>query len=63
MTLTDNRQALDRICAVLTEYWRGKNTARTDSGECPASRTTHFNQRSSRGAASAPPSGMPLDKT
>ena len=28
LELADDRQALDRICVVLTEYWRRKNTAR-----------------------------------
>ena len=31
LELADNRPALDRICAVVTEYWRGKNLARSDS--------------------------------
>lgn len=29
LELADNRPALERICAVLTEHWRGKNHART----------------------------------
>jgi len=28
LELADDRNALDRICSVLTEYWRGKNTVR-----------------------------------
>ena len=31
LELADNRQALDRICSVLTEYWRGKNGSRNGS--------------------------------
>jgi hypothetical protein len=31
LELADDRQALDRICAVLTEYWRGKNETRNGS--------------------------------
>lgn len=28
LELADDRQALDRICATLTKYWRGKNEGR-----------------------------------
>ena len=28
LELAEDREALDRICSVLTEYWRGKNMAR-----------------------------------
>ena len=64
LELADDRNALDRICAVLTEYWRGKNTARMDSGDCPRSRAPRTLTNGHRGgAASAPPSGKPLDKT
>lgn len=31
LELAGDRQALDRICSILTEYWRGKNLARTNS--------------------------------
>lgn len=28
LELAEDRKALDRICSVLTEYWRGKNESR-----------------------------------
>ena len=63
LELADNRQSLDRICSVLTEYWRGKNTARMDSGDCPQSRAPHQSANGHRlGTAPAPPSGKPVDK-
>ena len=30
LELADDRKALDRICAVLTEYWRDKNISRSN---------------------------------
>lgn len=63
LELADNRQALDRICAVLTEYWRDKNMARTDAGDCPRSRAPTTSTNGHRGgAASALQSGKSLDK-
>jgi hypothetical protein len=35
LELADDRHVLDRICAVLTEYWRGKNGNRNGSNHCP----------------------------
>ena len=31
LELAENRKSLERICAVLTEYWRDKNQRRMDS--------------------------------
>ena len=33
LELADDRLALDRICSVLTEYWRGKNEGRNGSAK------------------------------
>lgn len=61
--LADNRVALDRICTVLTEYWRGTNMTRTDARDCPRSgvpsRSTNCH---GLGTAPATPSGKPMDK-
>ena len=40
LELADNRNSLERICAVLTEYWRGKNERRMDSSRVDAG-TSH----------------------
>ena len=36
LELADDRQALDRICAVLTEFWRDKNDSRSRSTQLGA---------------------------
>ena len=33
LELADDRNVLDRICSVLTEYWRGKNEGRNGSAK------------------------------
>src|SRR5678816_27720 len=63
LELADNRQALERICTVLIEYWRDKNMARSDSGDRPRSRAPRRSgNRRPNGAASVPSPGKPRDQ-
>jgi len=34
LELADDRKSLDRICAVLSEYWRGRNENRNSRDSC-----------------------------
>jgi hypothetical protein len=61
LELADDRKALDRICSILTEYWRGKNESRNGlhSPSCsgPARRPGNGNGQPNRSQELASPSG------